>query len=61
MNKWIKLLLGLLVLNATVLVCLNDFFGFRSAALTLLKGGVVWIVFFIGILLIFLGITELKE
>ncbi len=61
MNKWIKILSGLLVLNGTVLVCLRNFMGFRSAALTLFKGGVVWVAFFMALVLIFLGISELKE
>lgn len=61
MNKWLKLLIGLILLVAAVYVWGMDFLGFGTAALNLLKGGIIWFVIMLGLLLLFLGITDLKE
>ena len=61
MNKWIKLLLGLGLMNGAIFACWTNFAGFGQATLDLLKGGIVWIVLFIGLALILLGINELKN
>ena len=60
MNKWIEILLGLVLLVATIcLVFLCGSWG--QAALTLLKGGIVWILLIAGLILVVLGINDLKE
>jgi len=61
MNKWLKLLIGLILVLAAVYVWGMDFLGFGTAALSLLKGGIIWLVIMLGLLLLFLGITDLKE
>jgi hypothetical protein len=61
MNKWIEILLGLIFLNGAIFVWWNNYFYFGDAALAFLKGGLVWFVILIGIVLIMLGISDLKE
>jgi len=66
MNKWLELLLGLILVVAAIVitwysVSWGDFLNFRHAAWEFLKGGVVWFVLGIGLLLILLGISDLKE
>jgi hypothetical protein len=61
MNKWTEILLGLILLSAAVYAWGLDLYGFGTAALEFLKGGIVWFVIMIGFLFILLGISELKE
>jgi hypothetical protein len=61
MNKWIEILLGLVLLNGAVFVWWTNFLGFGAAALSFLKGGAVWFVILIGLILIMLGISDLKD
>jgi hypothetical protein len=61
MNKWIEILLGLIFLNGTIFVWWMNFLGLGDAALTFFKGGLVWFVILIGLILIMLGISDLKD
>ena len=61
MNKWIELLLGLILITGAVYVWGMNFLGFGTAALELIKGSLVWIVIMVGLLLILIGISDLKE
>lgn len=68
MNKWLKILLGLILVIVAVLVWTLSpqwgdgvFWNFGSAAWIFLKGGIIWFVIMIGLLFLLLGITELKE
>jgi uncharacterized membrane protein len=61
MNKWIQLLAGLVLLLGGIFVFGMNFFGFGSAALTVLKGAAMWIVLLVGLVLVILGISNLKE
>lgn len=66
MNKWLELLLGLILVIVAVLVVWyssnwGDFWNFKHAAWEFLKGAVFWFVVGIGALLILLGISDLKE
>jgi hypothetical protein len=60
MNKWIEILLGLILVIMAVLgwVLLPSW---GAAALALLKGGIVWLVLLLGLLFLMLGISDLKE
>ena len=64
MNKWIELLLGLvLVIGAILIAFYSEDWGawnFWSAAGTVFKGGIFWFVAGIGALFILLGISDLK-
>ena len=59
MNKWTEILLGLIFVLAAVLAA---FYlpGWLDAALAVLKGGLLWFVFGIGLILVMLGLSELK-
>ena len=71
MNKWMELLLGLFLLVAVILVSWASsayswvFFGkelnLLHAGWLFLKGGLFWFVLMIALLLIVLGINDLKE
>ena len=61
MNKWIEILIGLVLLNGAVFLWWSNFAGFGSAALNFLKGGAEWLVIMMGLVLIVLGISDLKE
>ena len=63
MNKILKIILGLLLV--TIPLCLifpgKALYSWGIAALNLIKGGFTILVILTGIVLIFLGINELKE
>ncbi len=69
MNKWVELILGLVLLIAAILVgffsqnwiVLGKDLNFLHSAWIFLKGGVFWFVIMISLLLIILGINDLKE
>ena len=69
MNKWIELLLGLILINGAILVAWYSgdwtLFGRSLNLLTpawiVLKGGIFWFVVMIGLLFIMLGISDLKD
>jgi len=63
MNKWLELILGLILVIGTVALVFPGMplAGWGSSALEVLKGGLVWLVAFIGLILIVLGISEIKE
>ncbi len=61
MNKWIGILAGLILLVVTIYLAGMNIWGFRYAAISVFKGMLIWIVFFIGLLLIILGISDLKD
>ena len=59
MNKWLKILIGLILIVAAVYVFMT-FVSWGQAALTVLKGGIVWLVILVGLLFLLLGISDLK-
>jgi len=65
MNKWLELLIGLILIIGAVLVVFltlpYGFWDFGHAAWEFLKGGVVWFVIMIGLLFLMLGISDLRE
>ena len=61
MNKWIELLLGLILVIVAIYAWGVNFWGMGTASLEVLKGGIVWAVLGIGALFILLGISDLKE
>jgi len=60
MNKWLELLLGLILVVGTVVFALQ-FPAWGSAAWLFFKGGLVWFVGLIGLLFLLLGISDLRE
>jgi len=67
MNKWTELLFGLILVIGAIVVAWfspfwwGEFWNFRSAAWTVLKGGIFWFIVGIGTLFILLGISDLKN
>ena len=64
MNKWMEILLGLILIIVAVLVWGYSynwgFWNFGTATWEFLKGAVVWFVIMIGLLFLMLGISDLK-
>lgn len=63
MNKFIEILLGLILVIVPILIVLYvpAFFSWATAAIEFLKGGVVVSLILIGILFVILGISDLKS
>jgi len=65
MNKWLEILIGLILILASVFVWGFSydwgFWNFGTAAWEFLKGGLIWFAIMIGILFLVLGISDLKE
>ena len=59
MNKWVEILVGLILVVAAVLIGFYSPTWFDSA-LIVLKGGILWFILGIGLLFVLLGISELK-
>ncbi len=63
MNKWFELILGLVLLVGIIALVFPGMplESWGSSALIVLKGGLAWIVAIIGLILIILGISEIKD
>ena len=71
MNKWLEILLGLVILIGTIIVgvmssahhwvLLGKDLNFLHAAWIFLKGGLFWFAILIGIIFILIGISELED
>ena len=71
MNKWLEILFGLILVIGMILIAwysavdswvlFGKSFNFLNAGWILLKGSVFWFVMMIGLVLILLGISNLKE
>lgn len=71
MNRWVELLLGLIILVVMILIgwasdayawtIFGKDLNFLHAAWIVLKGTVFWVIVLVGVLLILLGISDLKE
>ena len=59
MNKWTEILFGLIFMLGAVLIALT-FPNWLDSALIFLKGAVLWFVLGIGLILLMLGISELR-
>jgi len=64
MNKWLEILLGLILVIAPIYAWIakdGGIWGMGDAAVTFFKGGLVWFIILIGLLFLMLGISDLKE
>mgnify|MGYP001583581549 CR=1 FL=1 len=60
MNKFVSILMGLILLAAGI----YGAFGLESwgkAALSFLQGGIVWLILLIGLMLVILGLSDLRN
>ena len=60
MNKWVELLLGLILVIAPIVLALQVWPSWWESALNFLIGGLFWGIVGIGALFILLGISDLK-
>lgn len=60
MNKWLELLVGLIFVIVAVSLWVMNYWGLGTAALEVLKGGLMWMVLGLGALFILLGISDVK-
>jgi len=61
MNKWLEILIGLILLIDILTVFITNFRGFAKSSLVFLQGGIIWIIILIGIILVLLGLTNSKK
>ncbi|MGA2130602.1 MAG: hypothetical protein ABSG05_03270 [Candidatus Pacearchaeota archaeon] len=71
MNKWAELLIGLVLLAVVILVgwassayswtLFGKNLNFLQSAWILLKGGIFWFVALVAVLLIILGINDMRD
>lgn len=61
MAKVIVILTGLIFLLVPIYAWIVDFAGFGMAAISFLKGGLVWILILIGALSLVIGLNSLVE
>lgn len=61
MNKAISILLGLVLLVAAIYAWAMNLANFGESALMFLKGGLIWMILFIGLILVILGISGLND
>jgi len=61
MNKWLEILVGLILVIIAVIAWVMNPWGLGTAALEFLKGGIIWFVILLGLLFLMLGISDLKE
>jgi len=61
MNKFVEILIGLVLLILPIYVWIIDFAGFGDSALIVLKGGIVWGFLLVGIIFLLIGLSSLKD
>ena len=61
MNKWIELLLGLVLLIAPIVLALSYATLWGIPALNLIKGGIIIGVALIGLMFVMLGISDISS
>lgn len=61
MNKWLEILIGLILLIVPILLAFTIWPSWGSASIEFLKGGLFWGIVGIGLLLVLLGISDLKD
>lgn len=59
MNKWLEVLLGLILVIAPIVLAIN-YAAWGTAAAQFIKGGIIVGVILIGLLFLMLGISDLK-
>ncbi len=71
MNRWVEILFGLIIVVAMIWVAWSSSayswvlfgkdFDFLHSAWIFLKGAIFWVMVSVGVLLILLGISDLKD
>ncbi len=58
MNKWLEIIIGIILLVDILAIFITNFLTFGKDALTFLLGGIIWIIILIGIALLVFGLTK---
>ncbi|MBS3087775.1 hypothetical protein J4226_04220 [Candidatus Pacearchaeota archaeon] len=61
MNKYLEILIGLVLLLAPIYMWIANTAEFGTAATLFLKGGLVWLFLGIGAMFLIIGISDLKD
>ena len=61
MNKWLELILGILLIIVPIWTTMVYLPNWWSAALQFLMGGVIIAIIVVGVLLLILGISDLRD
>lgn len=61
MNKWLELLIGLILIVVPILLVIYLWPAWWSSSLSFLEGGIFWAIVGLGLLFIVLGISDMKE
>jgi len=61
MNKLLEIVVGLILLLLPIYMWIVNSWGLGDAAVMVFKGLLVWVLIFVGLLFIALGINDLRE
>ena len=61
MNKYLEILIGLILLLVPIYTWITGSYGFGEAALVFLKGGLMWVLLGIGAMFLIIGLNDLKD
>ena len=61
MNKILEILFGLIILVIPIYAWITNVWSLGDSAFVFLKGGLVWGLIFIGLVLLIVGIADLKK
>ena len=61
MNKYLEILIGLVILLAPIYAWIANWASFGTAATLFLKGGLVWLFLAIGAVFLIMGLSDLKD
>ncbi|HDL02309.1 MAG TPA: hypothetical protein ENH20_00570 [Candidatus Pacearchaeota archaeon] len=61
MNKFLQILIGLILLLVPIYTWITNWADFGTAATLFLKGGLVWMFLLIGAMFLIIGLSDLKD
>ena len=61
MNNVSKIFVGLVLFLLSILIWITNWLGFGDAALSLLQGGILWIILLIGLVALITGLSSLGK
>lgn len=61
MNKYLEILIGLVLLLVPIYTWITNWASFGDAAMTFLKGGLIWGLIGIGAMFLIIGLSDLKD
>lgn len=61
MNKFVEILLGLVLLLAPIYAWILDYASFGTAAMVVFKGAIIWGVLLVGLVFLLVGLSGLKD